>query len=359
MKKKIWHILSNRWFSAITAYALNACKAFEFYEQDSIITPLAGSPAHTKATELGLKCLPIKNFSLLSTPKFLKIYKEVNPDIIIVYGGPEEFLARIFTQKHLFRFRGYPLEKRLRVSQFFSRHIHYICPNNEIAADLHSSGHKHVSCIPLGIDSTLYSKTSTTPYQREQQPELVIFGRFDPIKGHIQFLKIFSQLLQKWDSEKIKPYNRPLLHIVGLEANLKKAELEAEALRLHLKPNVDYKITCELIPTPQKLLSRACLGVVSSLGSEYICRVAQEFLMCGTPLFVSGVGGLEDVLYENFGVSYKNFSEHETVDLLQTSLVKSITEEEGKRNERAQTAQKIFSLETMGKSLMNITHRST
>ena len=77
----------------------------------------------------------------------------------------------------------------------------------------------------------------------------------------------------------------------------------------------------------------------------------QEFLLCGTPIFVSGVGALEEVLFVGAGESYRGKSEPEIVSQLKKLVEKSLTETSISRDLRASMAKNLFSLHTMGHKL--------
>ena len=99
-------------------------------------------------------------------------------------------------------------------------------------------------------------------------------------------------------------------------------------------------------------MSATDLAVISSLGSEVICRVAEEFLLCGVPLFVSGVGSLEECLVDkSFGSSYRGLSEERAATLLTEKLWQASQESTIERQARAEAARQLFSLEAMGKEL--------
>jgi hypothetical protein len=99
-------------------------------------------------------------------------------------------------------------------------------------------------------------------------------------------------------------------------------------------------------------MSGTHLGVIPSLGSEVICRVAQEFLLCGCPIFVSGVGSLEECLFSaSAGSSYRGLDFSSSVQLFVQTLIQAWQESLATRQERALEAKALFSLSTMGQRL--------
>ena len=106
-------------------------------------------------------------------------------------------------------------------------------------------------------------------------------------------------------------------------------------------------------PDVAEMMSSVSVGVVASLGSEQICRVAEEFLLCGTAVVVSGAGSLDDVHFENSGFSYGCRTQSETATKLVQLLLDSYQESDQKRVERATLAGTRFSFATMGAALIN------
>ncbi|MFK7823359.1 MAG: glycosyltransferase family 4 protein [Oligoflexales bacterium] len=359
--KKIWHLISNRWYSAITAYAINATKALEIHGHQCVFSPLKNSPGEKKAIAQNLKTLSFSSFKYAQLFNFLYHFKSIKPDVIIVYGGPEEFLCKFLPKKKnlmIFRFQGDAIKSRSLnfpwIFYFSHRHIDLLLsPSNRISKTFeHFKKIPKVLTLNLGIDTKLFKPhPAADPFERSKRPVILIFGRLDPIKGHIEFIKLFRQLLKMWDPAMIMHQLLPRLKIVGLPANTSKDQLEREVKLNELRLGEDVIINCNKIDDPTLLLSNASLGAIPSLGSEEICRVAQEFLLCGTPIFVSGVGALNEVLFMGAGESYKGKSSPEVVLQLKNLLEKSISETNIARDLRASLAKSFFSLHSMGSKL--------
>ncbi len=132
---------------------------------------------------------------------------------------------------------------------------------------------------------------------------LLVVGRYDPIKGHKELINAFS------DMDNLGKIVQ--LVFIGCSENIMAAELVAHAWE---------KLGGEKISTPKRsfvssrcgqkrlyicderfsdvslFMVRAHWGVIPSLGSEVICRVAVEFLQNGTPCIATDVGALREVL---------------------------------------------------------------
>jgi glycosyltransferase involved in cell wall biosynthesis len=215
-----------------------------------------------------------------------------------------------------------------------------IVPSRTLEQALTPKFHSPVEQIALGIDAVRFRPLSVSMPER---PELQILGRLDPVKGHEQFFEIFKLFLSSWGGV------RPLLHVIGEPANLSLVHLE-NWIKVHGLEG-DVKITPTRLENLVDVMNRASLAVVSSLGSEVICRVAEEYLLCGVPLFVSGVGSLHEFFEDGMADSYRGLDTQGAAAALVASLKKALAEGSEARAVRASKARQSYSLETMGKRL--------
>lgn len=347
----VWHLLSNRWNSAITEYALSAARALEMAGHQSVFTPLARSPAERRAKGYGLKTLPIAGFSPLSIGQLKRIVYEVKPGAIFTYGGAEMALTprlKAIADAKVLRFRGQALEPKvfqLLRHQFGHRHVdRMVAPSRALADELMSlDPTKQVEAVVLGCDESKFHRVEsivTSP-----RPDVVVLGRLDPVKGHKALFEIFALMLNDWT----RPA-KPRLHVVGEPANLSVEQLRAESRAAGLVDD-DVMFTPSRVEAIADVLSSAAVGVVPSTGSEIIARVAEEFLLCGTPIVVSGVGSLEETLFEDAGGSYRGMDQTGAARLLKSWIERSVDEGEMMKARRATKAVELYSLRTMGKAL--------
>ena len=354
---KVWILSSNRWNSAITEYALRTSQALEGMGHQVLFSPLANSPAEKRAKDLGLTIKPIVGFSIWQLPKILTTGWNWQPQCIITCGGKDQTLIALARFKHIpqFRFRG----ERIRKFSKWQRLIHnlshqltkaFIAPCQIVGADLSKFTTKPIAMITLGLDEKHWAPA----LEPTARPECVIFGRFDPIKGHREFLPLWKTALEQYIS-KYPDHKRPLLRMVGRAENLNQQDLEQTIRQLNL--NADVLITQNTISQPQKLLSNAALGIVPSLGSEVICRVAQEFLLCGTPVLVSDAGGLREVLFENAGTWFE-YTKASSAEKIFQALENFLNEPAADRNIRREKAIQQFSLHQMGLRLDRVLHQT-
>ncbi len=358
MKKVFWHFLSNRWNSAITEYAVSCARATELLGSDVHFFPLQGSPAEKRLAGL-LPLSGITHFGLSSLPKLMRVARDARPDVIFTYGGPETVIAGIIGRavgSKVVRFRGEAMRSQSRVYALRQRLAMntvdlVFAPSERLAGELKSLGTRTpVELVTLGCDTSRFKRPASLSLTKESRPKLVIFGRLDPIKGHSSMIHLMARVLKQWGDLP----ERPTLHIVGEPANVTVAALELETRKAGLRVGDDVMFHSVRVQDVAGLLASTTLGVVPSLGSEIICRVAEEFLLCGTPVAVSGAGSLSEVLFDSAGFCFGGISEDAAVAEFIKWIRRSFHESEEIKLARAFHARALFSLEAMADRLTTV-----
>lgn len=345
MNMKCLIISSNRWNSAITEYALSLGKALSLRHFNVSLVLLAHSPAVKRARESGLFAYELSNFGLVSRQKVRDILKLEKPSHVIVCGGPEDALVAFLPGDFKrIRFRGQDFRHRNWFRFFLlglqSRRLDGILYPSEYLLNKDRTVHQLQSkAIVLGIDTSRFHPVPSS----YKNGELIIFGRLDPVKGHRSFIQTYAEARRLTSGQSF-----PVLHIVGQPANVSATDIQEWVKEVGLKFGEDVRLTSERIKDPKQLMSDALMGVISSLGSELICRVAEEFLLCGAPIFVSGAGSLNEVLFPNAGWSYFKQNRSATAAQLHKAVISAQNEKLADRQKRADQAKAFFSLESMG-----------
>jgi glycosyltransferase involved in cell wall biosynthesis len=348
-RKRAWLVHSNRWNSAITEYAISSALSLKKLEIDCIATPLRSSPAEKRFSDLGFKVMAVQGFSVANFCDLLAIGRTIEPDYVFVSGGAETFtsllLSKLLSSKY-FRLRGQPPgSARFSLDGLAHAHISKVfVPSQAVMRQLSSRVLVKARHLTLGISQDRFHRVPDL--HGKGRPEIVIFGRLDPVKGHREFFEIFKIMVERWNKSEL----RPLIRIIGREANIHVADLKqmADAIGLHRE---DIEFVAEQIDDPSRIMSQATLGVIPSTGSEYICRVAEEFLMCGTPIFVSGAGALPEVTLLNSVECYGGMADETAAKKLLFFLQRVSQESEEERAQRASLAYEKFSIETMASHL--------
>lgn len=365
--KRVWHVSSNRWNSAITEYALSSARACLAAGYDVVFSPLKDSPAEQRAKDLGLEILPLPGFGIFNIFQFSRLTKKIKPEIVIVYGGQETTLAALCIPQRtkLIRFRGIALD----VSKFAERwrqrlalwRVHLVVTPSTILKATMTSFSRNVEAIELGCDTERFFWRDYDSFKTSSRPEILIFGRLDPVKGHKEFLAFFAALLKEWPDHPCQEHKgdfswRPLLHICGLEANVSESDLRTAAADLGLIDGEDFKLSIKRIENPALLMAQSLCGVVPSLGSEIIARVTEEFLLCGAAVVVPKVGALQEVVAgDSFGLVLDSLQPtEENIDGAIRFLFASRNEGIEDRRRRAESAKRFFSLAAMSEKWVKV-----
>jgi glycosyltransferase involved in cell wall biosynthesis len=351
----VWHIISNRWNSAITEYALSSARALQLQGWDCRILCLRGSPCEARAKSIGIQTHAFENFSPTSYTQISTPYRAEQPSVIVTYGGPESVLTRLFIDKsktRYFRFRGDDrkrtgLKARLIYRLSHSKADAVIVPNDELKHWCQKQGSTLVEKVTLGCDTARYS-FQKLPAGYQPRNEMLIVGRFDPVKGHREFFTFAADLRKAWRHAE----NFPVIHIIGQSANVDPGMIDQWAKESGFILGKDYLLSDRYIENLPALMRSAGLGVVCSVGSEQICRVAEEFLLCGCPVLVSGVGGLGEIASKDFGLNYGLLQSD--LGIVNDFIFESTREDGVRRAQRATLAQEAFSLDAMGRRLSSI-----
>ena len=123
----------------------------------------------------------------------------------------------------------------------------------------------------------------------ENSSVLAVVGRIRPVKGHRVLLQGISKLLSEFpDLVLLMPYR-----------DTPENEPEMTALRTDIN-QLNLKDHIRLIPEREDILQImefVDLGIVSSIGSEVICRVAMEFFAVATPVVAFPTGCLPEIIH--------------------------------------------------------------
>ena len=149
----------------------------------------------------------------------------------------------------------------------------------------------HVIYYPVSLPSLPFPKK--VDYCEEFSiPEgyktITIVGRISPVKGHGLLLQSFQLLRQHFsDVILLILYKHPdSQHPRLLELQKKVETLGMQSCVRFIGPREDIR----------EVMAFSDIGVVSSLGSEVICRVAIEFFSVGTPVVAFETGCLPEVI---------------------------------------------------------------
>ena len=157
--------------------------------------------------------------------------------------------------------------------------------------------------IYFPADSSVQQKPVKNFWKEFEIPKnsivLSVVGRIRAVKGQRILLQSFSELLSEFpDLILLIPYR-----------DTSENEPEMTALRKDINRLI-LKDSVRLIPEREDILQImkfSGLGIVSSVDSEVICRVAMEFFSVGTPVIALPTGCLPEIIkHEQNGMLAKN-----------------------------------------------------
>ncbi len=360
MTKKVTLMISNRWYSAITGYALAFATMLLKKGVSVQVIALKNKPAAKRSEKLGVTVCAVESFSLRWYASIRNLIQGFDPDWVVTFGGPESFLLGLiknFDKRKWLdaRFLGSELPPRSLLKKFFfglrlQKHALVIVPCTKIEKEIVKLKVRvPIKMIPLGIDEEVFCFNAIDPREYVFQPKVTIVGRLDPVKGHRLSFYYFAQMLRIWD----KNIPRPRLVVVGEAANLSGEQLRKWAKEQGLKDPEDVEFHFYRYDNLPSLMSQSALGWVPSLGSEIIGRVAEEFLMCGTRICTSGVGGLGDLASDINGENYEKIKDDEIPRFLQKEILKGMADSVETKKNRSVLAQKTFGYNSISELLLD------
>lgn len=188
-----------------------------------------------------------------------------------------------------------------------------------------------ISVIQLGTDTVRFMplKPGENIYKELgiNKDTIVIgmIGRFAPVKGHRYFFEAARIVLEK---------HRDVMFLVaGKDDLLGRIDLENFAKDAGIFKSVIFLGYRNDLP---EIMGVCKVGVISSVGSEFVPRVLIEWLSCGVPVVATNVGGVPDIVREDVcGYIVKPGNPADMAEKISVLI-----EDKKKRNEMSEYARK-------------------
>ncbi|MDP8253722.1 MAG: glycosyltransferase [Candidatus Kaelpia aquatica] len=271
-----------------------------------------GGKLERELQEFGVKHykLPVDKKSLSTLfllPKIVKILKKEQVDIIharsrvpaiIGYLAFKQYfaevsIARLLTHVPSFITTAHGYYSTHVLSRIMAKGKIVISPSKVIAKHMVESFNvplDRIRLIPRGVNVSDYDFILPTD-KDWQHPVFAIIARLTPIKGHVEFIKAFREVLH------YKPFAKAWIigaPSPGKEGYLK--ELELLIKRFGLKNAVDFLGRRYDIPA---LLKKVNVVVQPSRIPESFGRVIIEAQAAGTIVVASSLGGYKEIIEDN------------------------------------------------------------
>ncbi len=279
-----------------------------------------------KAKELGLQTLELPLNSchpreLLACYKAIDdICRDFRPDVVNCHRGESFFLWALKKRKYKFTLIKTRGDQRLPVNNLFNRYLHknlcdaIISTNTKMTRHFASLGidKNNLYTVLGGVDTQKFYPDETKRQElraehgfTENDVVLGLLGRLDPVKGFHEAIQVFASICQKERQENKKKINKLHLVVAGGDCNYTMQNLYEYGLGLGIEKD---RLHClgyvENMPNTMRMLDA---GIIASLSSETVARVAFEMIACHTPIIGSDVGVMPDILPSEYLFSPMDF----------------------------------------------------
>ena len=309
---KTLQLVSVRWWNASVYYGISLCDALNRAGIPSIAGGRIDSPPLRKArevfslptfTEINLESLK-PQLALRNLRALRRYVREARITLINAHRPEDHSFGALLRQ-----FSSTPLPLVRTVSDVRSPRDHRL---NRLLHDrgtdfyifsCKASYERYQAVWPIfeGRSAVIYSALNTDFYHPLQEPsplrlklgikpEEVLVGviaRLDPVKDHASFLRAAAQALET------APRARFL--ISGEDCNVTREELQVLAGELGILERVIFLDRDDGLDH-RELIGALDVGVVSSNGSEVICRIAVEYMALGIPVVSTDINVLPEIV---------------------------------------------------------------
>jgi len=299
--------VSLRWFNACAYYAVALSCGLKSLGHRVTFTGVSGTPAVEKATEYGIEILDEKSQKpknpfeqIVLVNKYRRFVLKNNVKLVNVHHGHDHllwFLALKGTGIPLVRTSGNQIPPNTHIfSRFLIKKgtagIITSCKNIQ---GFYSKGFgietEKIPVINGGINTDYYSIC----YDRGRLRNKIglpddafvfgIIGRFSPDKGHKYFFRAAGIIA--------KEYPEAWFLAAGWKAQLTEKNICAMAREAGV---LDRTVFPGHYQDSRDIISSIDAGVIASVGSETVCRVAMEYMAMGVPVIASDTNVIPEII---------------------------------------------------------------
>ena len=296
----ILQLIDEPWDSGITSYALTLSQALTKRGHKVIVGGWPNKPPLLQARKMDLQTLPV-NFTDVNVFNLRHAIDKEKIEVVNAHGGQSHFwayfsLRTTFSHIPIVRTRG---DIRPPAANAANKHLYEKSSLVICAAEFIRTGCIKSLALPDYKFVTIYQGLDTNEFRphytddslrKEFKAEgdtalVAIVGRLDPIKGHSNFIQAAKMVKDIYPKVKFI--------IVGREENIKWKKMSETVYSLGLQNEVVYAGRRDDIV---KIMNTCDVGIIASVGSEAVSRVAQEWMACGKPLVATKVGCLPEIV---------------------------------------------------------------
>jgi len=305
----VLQLINVRWYNACAYYAVTLSSALRRRGHQVTVAGDPSSPPLLKAKALGLSvhedlCLSHTSPWMIAynVKRIGDLVEREDIDLVNAHRGESHLVAALAKKVGkravpLVRTRG---DVRAPKDNFFSRYLNGALTDGIITTcevlkksyieNLQMPEDK-VTSVPVGVDTDVFSPRESDETWKEKlsipQGSLVvgIVGRLSPVKGHRYFIQAAEHVLKQLPGVTFV--------ICGEDAQIKAEQLKREVGDKNIEGNFRF---LGRVKDVREIISVFDVGVVCSVGSETICRVALECMSMGKPVVGTGVNAIPEVV---------------------------------------------------------------
>ncbi|MGA1868502.1 MAG: glycosyltransferase family 4 protein [bacterium] len=313
----VLHIINVRWYNATAWYAVNLARLQQSNGENVwLVGQGPHSPSAKKAMEYGITV--VNNIYLntynpitlwLAFWRLKKLITREKIDIVNAHRGEGFFLMVLaaFFSPHkvkIVRTRGdirYPKKSflnKILYKYFVDLHIVTGIFMKKYFIEKLSLPPEKIKIIYGGVDADIFKpfpearSTILKKYRLQNTSILIgIVARLAAVKGHTVLLDAFQSLSLKYPAAR--------LFLIGGEREITVQDLRRRAHSLGIGDKV---IVTGYVDDIVPYMASFDLGIISSRGSEAVCRVLMEMMSVGIPVIATKVGSLPEIIEEDTGI---------------------------------------------------------
>ncbi len=308
----ILQLINVRWYNACAHYAVTLSRALSERGHKVIVAGDPQSPPLIEAKELGLATCEDVALSYTSpwmmacnVKRLMKLAEGEKIDVINAHRG-ESHVAAVLAKRLLkrnipvVRTRGdvRPPKANLLNRWLNDRATDKIITTCEALRQSYARRLRltpgRVATIPVGIDHRHFSPREGDGGWRKKlnlprgNPVVGMVGRLSPVKGHRHFIESAELVLKR--------FPRAAFLICGGDAQITSVDLKRMVEQKGISKSFRF---VGRIRDVRDIVALFDVGVVSSVGSETICRVALEYMSMGKPVVGTKINAIPEVVHHD------------------------------------------------------------
>ncbi len=176
---------------------------------------------------------------------------------------------------------------------FWTHFTHVLVPNQLVLSQLSSVApcHSKMTVLNPPVDTNRFQPL---PKKKNSSVKIGMFARFDTVKGYPIFFEACQILRDK--------YNRSDFQVIIGGTNFEIHRDTIDGLLENYRLREITKVIGETVSIENEI-AKLDIGVIASVGSEELSRIALEYMSCGVPVIATRVGGLpECITFEEGGI---------------------------------------------------------